>query len=112
MKWVFTLIALLLFVECFSLYHFMNIQKQQVVQVAYDHNDEENSGENRVEVREVDKTTPDHNSFTHAPIVFQKGIAYSRYITMYISGFIADLCQPPRIVPITCAGYSNPYARP
>jgi hypothetical protein len=98
MKWVFTLIALLLLIESTSLYLFINKGKHQVIQVLLDYEtNEENSCESRVEITEIDKAAPKYNSLTPSHVLFQKSVAYNKPVAMYLSGFIADMYQPPEV---------------
>lgn len=97
MKWVFTLTALLFLVESINLYHLINKGKHQVVLVLCDReNDEENSCEPRTGMTEIDKAAPSYNSLTPAHISFQR-MAYNKSVAIYLSGFIADLYQPPEL---------------
>jgi hypothetical protein len=98
MKWVFTLTALLLFVESINLYHLIYKGKPRVVQVLCDHEkDEENSCEPRIEIPEIDKTAHHYNSLKPAHILSRKTMAYNKTVAIYLSGFIANLYQPPEL---------------
>lgn len=95
MRWVFTITALLLLVETISLFPLVNKAKAQVIQLHCDHENDDETCEGKIEVKEIDKSSPHHNSFTPVFIFFQKSTVYSRHVAMYISGFSSALYQPP-----------------
>lgn len=96
MKWAFTLTALLFFVESTDLYHLINKDKHQVIQVLCDNeSDKESTCDIQIEITEIDKTVPDYNSLT--PALFQRAITYNNTVAMYLSEYIADMYQPPKL---------------